>query len=172
MKEAITIYKLIILYTLDRIRSPLTLGLIADYITDRGDTNYFNVQNAFAALLDAELISCSQTYNTSYYTITDTGRETLELFYTNLSHEIREEIDQYLVDNHYQILDRTAVKSDYRRRENGDYIACCSLSENNEMLFELKLSVPTEDDAVKLCNNWRNCSGELYSAAVKTLLNG
>ena len=86
MKEAITIYKLIILYTLDRIRSPLTLGLIADYITDRGYTNYFNVQNAFAALLDAELISCSQTYNTSYYTITDTGRETLELFYTNLAH--------------------------------------------------------------------------------------
>lgn len=40
MKEAITIYKLIILYTLDRIRSPLTLGLIADYITDRGYTNY------------------------------------------------------------------------------------------------------------------------------------
>ncbi len=54
MKEAITIYKLIILYTLDRIRSPLTLGLIADYITDRGYTNYFNVQNAFAALLDGK----------------------------------------------------------------------------------------------------------------------
>ena len=49
MKEAITIYKLIILYTLNQVESPMTLNLISDYITERGYTNYFNVQNAFAA---------------------------------------------------------------------------------------------------------------------------
>ena len=51
MKEAITIYKLIILYTLNQVESPMTLNLISDYITERGYTNYFNVQNAFAELL-------------------------------------------------------------------------------------------------------------------------
>ena len=76
MKEAITIYKLIVLYTLNRIASPLTLGFVADYMIDRGYTNYFNVQNAFAELMDEELIDCAQTYNTSYYTITEAGRET------------------------------------------------------------------------------------------------
>ena len=43
---SITIYKLIILYTLSKVDSPLPPGVISDYITDRGYTNYFNIQNA------------------------------------------------------------------------------------------------------------------------------
>lgn len=171
MKEAFTIYKLIILYTLSRIDSPLTLGLVSDFITDHGYTNYFNVQNAFAELLDAELVSCSNTYNTSYYSITKTGRETLELFESSLSREIRQEIDQYLRENHHQIMDRISVISDYTLLDNGEYIATCSLTENNHILFETKLSVPSEEDAMKICSNWRNNSDELYSFTIKKLLN-
>ena len=48
---SITIYKLIILYTLSKVDSPLPPGVISDYITDRGYTNYFNLQNAFGELL-------------------------------------------------------------------------------------------------------------------------
>ena len=170
MKEAFTIYKLIILYTLNKVDSPLTLGLISDYITDHGYTNYFNVQNAFAELLDAELISCSNTYNTSYYGITDTGRETLSLFESSLSHEIRQEIDQYLKENNHKIVERITVISDYTLLDNGEYIATCSLMENNHILFETKLTVPTEDDAIKVCSNWRESSDDLYAFAIKKLL--
>ena len=53
---SITIYKLIILYTLSKVDSPLPPGVISDYITDRGYTNYFNLQNAFGELLEADLI--------------------------------------------------------------------------------------------------------------------
>ena len=45
--ESITIYKLIILYTLSRVDSPLPQGIISDYIINQGYTNYFNVQDAF-----------------------------------------------------------------------------------------------------------------------------
>lgn len=171
MKEAFTIYKLIILYTLNRVNSPLTLGLISDYITEHGYTNYFNVQNAFAELLDAELISCSKTYNTSYYQITDTGRETLELFGSSLSHEIQQEIDLYLKKNNHKIIDRIAVLSDYTLLDNGEYIASCSLTENKHTLFGITISVPTEEDALKICSNWRGKCDELYTIAVKNLLN-
>lgn len=170
MKEAFTIYKLIILYTLGRVNTPLTLGLISDYITEHGYTNYFNVQNAFAELLDEELISSSTTYNTSYYRITDTGKQTLELFETSLSPKIRQEIDRYLKKNNQEIIDRTAIFSDYTLLENGEYIAICSLKENNQILFETRLSVPTEEDAIKICNNWRENSDELYALAIQKLL--
>lgn len=170
MKKAITIYKLMILYILNRVGAPLTLGVVADYVLGHEYTNYFNIQNAFAGLLEEELISCTHTYNTSYYMITGTGQETLELFYTDLSHEIRMEIDQYLRERNYQIIDRTAIVSDYGRRGNGDYVATCSLNEKNEVLFEMSIAVPSEADAVKICNNWRNSSGDLYSAVIKSLL--
>lgn len=44
---SITIYKLIILYTLSKVDSPLPPGVISDYITDRGYTNYFNLPKCF-----------------------------------------------------------------------------------------------------------------------------
>lgn len=171
MNEAITVYKLIILYTLNRIGSPVTLDLVSNYIVEHEYTNYFNVQNAFAELLDAGLVACSRTYNISYYDITDAGQETLTLFYTNLSYEIRREIDDYLRENQYRIMDCISTASDYMRRDNGDYIALCSIKENNELLFEIKLAVPSEQDAIKLCNNWKAGSEKLYSDTIKTLLN-
>lgn len=171
MKEAITVYKLIILYMLDRIGSPVTLDLISDYIVEHGYTNYFNIQNAVAELLDDGLADCSRTYNISYYFITDAGQETLTLFRMKLSYEIRREIDGYLRENHYQIMERISTASDYKRRDNGDYVALCSIKENNELLFEIRLAVPTEQDAIKLCNNWKEGSEKLYSETIKTLLN-
>ncbi len=170
MKEALTIYKLIILYTLNKVDSPLTLGLISDYLIDRGYTNYFNVQNAFAELMDAELISSSQTYNTSHYHITEQGQQTLELFQNQLSHDIRTEIEQYLRENKQNIANRMNVVSDYTRSENGEYLVTCSLIENGHTLFETKILIPSEEDAIKICDNWRANSNELYSLSIKTLL--
>ena len=93
---SITIYKLIILYTLSKVDSPLPPGVISDYITDRGYTNYFNLQNAFGELLEADLIKEDSTYHLTYYTLTEAGAETLELFGAPLSREIRDEINHYL----------------------------------------------------------------------------
>lgn len=170
MKEALTIYKLIILYMLNKVNSPLTLGLVSDYIIDKGYTNYFNVQNAFAELFDAELITASQTYNTSHYRITESGQQTLELFQNQLSHEIRAEIEQYLKENKQIIANRMNVISDYTLGENGEYLVTCSLIENGSLLFESKISIPSEEDAIKICDNWRANSNKLYSLTIATLL--
>ena len=170
MNEAFTIYKLIILYTLNEIESPLTFGLISDYITEHEYTNYFNVQNAFAELLDADLIRCSNTYNTSYYEITPAGKKTLELFGNTLSREIRQEIDEYLKENNHEIVQKVTLISDYNKNGNGEYTATCRLIEKNAPIFELRLSVPDEEDALHICNNWRTISDDFYAFAVKKLL--
>ena len=97
---SITIYKLIILYTLSKVDSPLPPGVISDYITDRGYTNYFNLQNAFGELLEADLIKEDSTYHLTYYTLTEAGAETLELFGAPLSREIRDEIKRWHLSRH------------------------------------------------------------------------
>ena len=53
---SITIYKLIILYTLSKVDSPLPPGVISDYITDRGYTNYFNLQGCKYRLLPKNVV--------------------------------------------------------------------------------------------------------------------
>lgn len=168
--ESITIYKLIILYILSKVDSPLPQGIISDYIINHGYTNYFNVQNAFGDLLQAELIRENTTYHLSYYELTQTGLETLDLFGHQLSLEIREEIKGYLKANQYDILNETALVSDYHLTTDGSYLAVCGIREKNHEIFSLTLEVSTEEDAVKICNNWQNQSTELYQTAIKQLL--
>ena len=47
MAEPFTLYKLIILYMLDRVDFPLTNSQISSFLLDRGYTNYFTLQQAF-----------------------------------------------------------------------------------------------------------------------------
>ena len=117
--ESITIYKLIILYTLNKVNSPLPSVIISDYIIEKGYTNFVTLQNAFGELLQAELIAEDATYHLAYYTLTDTGRETLELFGSQLSYEIKKEIDDYLRENRYDIIDAASWISECQRTVDG-----------------------------------------------------
>ncbi len=168
--ESFTLYKLIILYFLSKVDSTLPPGIISDYITDHGYTNYFNVQNAFAELLEAELIKEDTTYQLSYYQLTETGRETLVLFGNQLSAKIRIEIDEYLQEKQYEIIDETSLISDYQSTSQGTYMVTCLLRERNQTLFRTELEVTTEEDAIRACENWRKKSAKLYQATLSTLL--
>ncbi|MCI5731717.1 MAG: DUF4364 family protein [Eubacterium sp.] len=167
---SITIYKLIILYTLSKVEAPLPPGIISDYITSRGYTNYFNLQNAFGELLEADLIQEDSTYHMTYYTLTEAGQETLALFGTPLSLEIRKEIDGYLQEHKYEIIDDTSLVSDYHLTGEGTYLATCILRERNHIILRLELDVATEADAIKVCENWQSQSEFLYQTAIQKLL--
>lgn len=167
---SITIYKLIILYTLSKVDASLPPSIISDYITNRGYTNYFTLQNAFGELLQAELIEEDRTYHRSYYTITELGKQTLALFGTPLSLDIRKEIDEYLQDNKYQIMDETSFVSDYHHTPDGTYLTSCTLRERNRIIFRVELEVATEVDAIKVCENWQANSEKLYQTAITSLL--
>ncbi len=167
---SITIYKLIILYTLSKVDTPLPSGIISDYITDRGYTNYYNLQNAFGELLDTELIAEDSTYRLSYYKITDAGRETLSLFGAPLSTSIRDEIDKYLSDHKYEIIDETSLVSDYHAVGDGNYLVTCIIRERNQIIMQLELSVSSEADAIKACNNWSKHSDAIFQESITRLL--
>lgn len=168
--ESITFYKLIILYTLNQVEAPLPSGIISDYVTSQGYTNYFTVQDAFGELLQADLIEEDSTYHMSYYMITDAGKETLELFGGSLSFEMRKEIDTYLKNKRYDIANESSFISDYHRTEDGTYLATCTLREGTHVLFHIELDVTTERDAVRVCDNWKEGCETVYQMAIQQLL--
>ena len=91
--ESIALYKLIALYILSRVDTPLPSGILSDYITGHGYTHFFNLQNALGELLQTDLIREDATYHISYYSITDSGRETLELLGSHSSPEIQRQMN-------------------------------------------------------------------------------
>ena len=56
MDKPLKLYKLIILYILNRVDFPLTNAQISEFILEEGYTTYFKLQQAISELVEANLI--------------------------------------------------------------------------------------------------------------------
>ena len=168
--DTLTLYKLIILFILDKVDFPLTNAQVSDFILEKEYTNYFNIQQAISELTSQELITVSSIRHSSYFRITDAGRETLEFFSNKISDAIKNDIIEYLSQNKYSLREEVSTLADYYEEKKNEYIVRCQVKEQSSSIIDLSLTVPTEDAAIAICNNWKKNSQEVYSYLMKTLL--
>ena len=64
MAETYTLYKLIVLYMLERVDFPLTTSQISDFILDKGYTSYFKLQEILSELTESDLLKV-ETHTTA-----------------------------------------------------------------------------------------------------------
>ncbi|NLL93514.1 MAG: DUF4364 family protein [Clostridiales bacterium] len=170
--EQLTLYKFMTLYMLNKVNFPLTNAQMSGFFLDKEYTSYFIFQQVISELLETRLISSETVRNTSYYRITDDGRETIEMFTNKIPIAIIDDMDIFLIDNKYELRNEVGTLSDYYKSTNGDYIVNCQIKEGNSTLIDLNLSVPSEDVAEIMCNNWREASQEVYANVMKRLMKG
>lgn len=78
--ESSTLYKLIILYMLNKVNFPLTNSQLSEFFLEKNYTTYFTFQQVITELVDSHLISVEIVRNSSYYHITSDGSQTLGFF--------------------------------------------------------------------------------------------
>lgn len=168
--EVLTLYKLIILYMLDKVDYSLTRSQVFDFMLDKNYTDYFTLQKVMNQLTDDKLIESKFKRNASHLTITEKGKETIELLKNDLSDPIREEIDTYLNDNEVQLRNEVSISADYYKSTAGEYVAELTARERNTDLLSIKISMPTEDAASEICNNWHKKNQDVYAYLMENLL--
>lgn len=168
--DAITLYKLIILFLLDKVDFPLTNAQIANIILDLNYTTYFNIQYSVSELLDAEFINSEKIGNKTYYRISPTGSETLSFFNSIISSEIQEEVKVYLKENQFSLRDEVSTLSEYFESKDNNYIVRLRVIEKDEAIIDLNISVPSKEDAKNICNNWREKNQQIYAYILTNLL--
>ena len=170
MAETFTLYKLIILYMLNKVDFPLTTSQISEFILDEGYTTYFKLQEALSELSGSGLIKKESTHNRTLYHLTENGAETIHYFSKNISSAIRRDIDEFLKAKQFDLKEEAAVKSDYYINQNHEYEVRCRIEENGSSLIDLKLTVPTEQEAEAIANRWNAKSQEIYTLLLTNLL--
>ena len=95
--ESTTLYKLIILYMLNKVNFPLTNSQISEFFLEKNYTSYFTLQQVITELVDSHLISIETVRNSSYYHITSEGSETLGFFGNKIPGAIVDDMDIYLI---------------------------------------------------------------------------
>lgn len=168
--ESITLYKLIILYMLNKVKFPLTNAQLSRFFLDNDYTDYFTLQKVISELIDSHLISVETIRNTSYYHITSDGGETLGFFVNRIPEVIIDDMDSFLMHNKYELRNEVGTIADYYKSTNQDYIVHCQVKEGKSTLIELNVSVPTKETASDMCNNWKDASQKIYSYIMKSLM--
>lgn len=170
--ETLMLYKLIILYMLDRVDFPMSNAQLTNFITEKEYTSYFNIQQVLSELVGDSFITVSETRNQTLYRITEMGRKTLSYFYQKISKEIRDDIDIFLAEQEYMLRDEVSSYADFYENAPGHYVADLKIIERDSAIIELSLSVSTSQAAQTICDKWKERNADIYAYILNALLTG
>lgn len=170
MTETLTLYKLIILYMLDKVDFPLTTAQISEFLLEKGYTTYFKLQDALSELLRLGMIRSERTHSRTLYHLTAYGTETISVLRGSLSAPIRKDINDFFREKSYDLKSESSVRADYYLTSTHEYEVRCKITEDRVDLVDLKLVVPTETEAKAISANWTNKSQQIYASLLSQLL--
>ena len=169
-QDSSTLYKLIVLYMLNRVNFPLTNAQVSDYILEKEYTNYLTLQQVINELSEAHMISQETIRNRTHLSITPEGRETLNFFRNLINYSIKQDIDDYFRENEYVLRNEVSVLGDYYYTARaGGYEAHLVAKDRGNTLIDLTLCVPLEETASSICENWQSKNQEIYQYLISAL---
>lgn len=169
MHDPLTLYKLIILYMLRRVDFPLTKSQISDFILEKEYTNFLTLQQAIGELIDAGLVSAHSIRNRTHLSITPEGTETLSFFGNQIGDSIKSDIDEFFKENEIELRNEVSVLSDYYKSTSGEYEAHLVAKDKGINLIDITISVPIEETAISICDNWQLKNQEIYQYLISQL---
>lgn len=164
-----TLYKLIVLYMLNKVKFKLTYAQISEFILAEEYTNFLTLQQVISDLQDTDLIHADTLMNRTYFSITDEGRKTLSYFGNRIGDAIKNDIDNYLDQKNLELKNESSITASYYKATSGEYETELVAKEKDVELVNIKLSVPTEDMAASICDSWQKKNQTIYKYLMQEL---
>jgi len=163
--------KLVLLYILHKIDMPITSSQLIHIAMEVNPVNYFVLSQHLAELILSDLIGqVSENEKQSYY-ISSKGQEVLNLFGERLSSEKKEEISHIVFVTIENLKKAREISAEFQRNSDQEYVVNLKATENDLVLFDLKVNVVSAQQAKLICQNWKNNShiifGEIINALIK-----
>lgn len=163
--------KLLVLYVIKSLRQPISKTQLTEIILENNFINYFTLQQYISELETAEFVEYVEKNNKKLITITDKGENVLSIFNDRISPIKRDIIDNYISKTIETIKKELTIHSDYTIEKNDSFIVNLKALENEMLLMDLKISVPTKKQATSLCSKWKENPSEIYTKLVQLLFN-
>ncbi len=170
MAKPFTIYKLTILYMLNKSDFPLTNTQISNFFLEQEYTDYFRVQEVIGDLADAGLILAQSTHSNTQYSLTAAGKETLGFFKDKLNEGIETDVIEFFERNKLDFRQENSILADYYKTTGQKYAVRCQVRSDGCNIIDLTLTVSTRDQAEAICRNWKQQNGEVYAYLMDMLV--
>ena len=162
--------KLSILYFVKCLGIPLTNSQITQFFIENNFMNYFVLQQSFIELVSGELLDSITAGNMEFFVLTPKGDEVLSFFQHRITPYIKNSIETFAELNRDRLKKESQLTSDYKRISDKEYEVTCKVREKNLILLELKLNVPSSEQAKIICENWKLRAPEVFKAIMDRLI--
>lgn len=154
---------------LNKVTFPLTNAQISEFILEKEYTNFLTLQQAISELSNASLITTRSLGNRTYLVITAEGSRTLSFFQDSISDIIKTEIHDFLQEREIEMRNEASILTDYYKSTTGEYVVHLIAKEKGINLVDINLSVPTEESAATICDNWQRKNQAIYQFLIEQL---
>ncbi len=166
----ISLYKLMILYMLEKVTFPLSNNQIIDFLLNHNYTDYFHAQEAISELVESRQITSESTKRFTLYSISEEGVQTVTSLESMLDAGIRSEIIEYLKENAFTLRSESGVRADFTITPAREYAVHLEIIEQGSPLLSMTVNVMSREEAETMCRNWSERNQELYLTVMRTLL--
>ncbi len=160
--------KLIILYLLKKTGEPLSNDNIYQFVMERSIMDFISVQQYLGDLTDSSFIQAFEENGTTKYTLTPSGEKAVLIFENNISSWLRVAAGEY-ISNRHKIKNEDKITATYTLQENGEYLVKCAAGESGSTMLQINTSVPTKEQAILICTNWKENTSRIISSLFTSL---
>lgn len=168
-QDPLTLYKLIVLYMLNKVNFKLSYSQISSFLLEKEYTSFMTLQEVISDLQETDLIRTDASMNRTFFSITDEGRNTLSYFGNRIGDAIIADIDAFLSEKHLELKNEASITARYYKATSGEYEAELAAREKDVDLVNIRISVPAEDMAETICESWYNKNEQIYKYLMETL---
>ena len=155
---------------MEKIDLPLSMAQIEKATLIHMD--YFMLQETIMDLIEIRYIEKYTDDNLIRYSLTEEGVQSLDYFEKQLSQDIRNKINDYVISNRQRIKrDYETTANYFYNMETEDYTVKCALYEDDSMLMELNITVVSVNQAKLISDNWKANITKLYGSILENLIN-
>lgn len=162
--------KLLILFLLYQMDTPMTVTQIAEFAVDKEYMDYFAFRQHLQELCSENLVDKRYEKEQDRYSITADGEQVLSYFSGQIPNEKHVAVLDYTTKNKGSIKKDISVLANYFYNKENDYTVKCGIYEENKTLMEINVTVSTKEDAKLLKKNWKDNIPYLYGSILHTLL--
>ena len=168
-QDPLTLYKLIVLYMLNKVNFKLSYSQISSFLLEKEYTSFMTLQEVISDLQETDLIRTDASMNRTFFSITDEGRNTLSYFGNRIGDAIIADIDAFLSEKHLELKNEASITARYYKATSGEYEAELAAREKDVDLVNIRISVPAEDMAETICESWYRKNEQIYKYLMETL---
>ena len=162
--------KLIILTVINDFNIPVSNALIVDTVLTHSYAEYFDIQQYLYELTEAEMVTYYFEKSVRLYSLTQKGKDAVSFFSSKIPKTVREKLFNTAKQKAKELRDSMSIDAEYRKENDFEYAVTLRIIERGYDLFNLSLSVGSEQIAKNICSRFKKDPENLYSEIFSVLI--